>query len=308
MMDPTLALPVDDELRQVFRRYLAGEISGHVAILQLLTETSLAEIERTFALLTDAAGDLENADSERLRELAELFTSNRERCAEISKGLETQPAFLSDAVSEAERIAHYSRLFDRLVGESPEASVAAYSLGRVDVLRRATAEIVDFLIAGRIISGDKRILQIGCGIGRMEKALSPLVLSAAGIDISPEMIATARERCRGLHNVDLQVTSGLDLSMFEDGSLDLVYAVDSFPYVVAVGNDLVDRYFAEAARVLVPGGEFLILNFSYRESIELDRADVAALAARHSFQVVSSGQKPFELWDGAAFHLRLKSS
>ena len=85
---------------------------------------------------------------------------------------------------------------------------------------------------------------------------------------------------------------------------DLVLAVDSFPYVHQAGPEVVETYFHEAARVLGPGGEFVILHFSYRDSTEADRAEVRKLCRAAGFTVVMNGAQPFKLWDGVAFRMR----
>jgi len=285
-------------LSPIVRRFLDGEISAHVALMELLLEKTLEEIAAEIVSLEEAS------PSPRARELAGLFHDNRERCAELAKAFEQQPPFDPSSRSEEGRVAHFARLFDDLVRDSPAASVAAYSLGREDVLAEATAEIVDLLLRLDLVGPDRAILQIGCGIGRMEAALAPHVSRAVGIDISAAMIATATARCAGLPNLTFRLSSGRDLAGFAGGEFQLVYAVDSFPYIVEVGMTLAETHFAEAARVLADGGDFLILNFSYRDSRDLDRDDVSRLAAAYGFDVVTNGARPFLLWNGAMFHLR----
>jgi SAM-dependent methyltransferase len=97
-------------------------------------------------------------------------------------------------------------------------------------------------------------------------------------------------------------TSGLDLAPFRDRSFDLVLAVDSFPYLFQAGSALVARHVAEAARVLRPGGDLVILNLSYRDDLGEDRRDLAALATG-AFDLRRDGTREFRHWDGAAFHL-----
>src|SRR6185437_7638601 len=117
------------------------------------------------------------------------------------------------------------------------------------------------------------------------------------------MLEEARRRCAGIANLSFVLGSGADLEPLADRSIDLVLAVDSFPYIAQCGMPLVERHLAEAARVLAPGGEQVILNFSYRSLAE-DRRDIAELAPRHGFAVELNGARPFTLWDGAAFRLR----
>jgi SAM-dependent methyltransferase len=118
------------------------------------------------------------------------------------------------------------------------------------------------------------------------------------------MIEAARKRCAGLPNVRLLVTSGRDLAAFADRAFDAVVAVDSFPYLYASGIAPVAIHIREAARVLRPGGDLVILNLSYRGDIEADRRDVRHLAAEAGLTVLRNGESAFRLWDGLAFHLR----
>jgi ubiquinone/menaquinone biosynthesis C-methylase UbiE len=147
------------------------------------------------------------------------------------------------------------------------------------------------------------VLDVGCGIGRIAARLAPLVDGVWGIDISPGMIAAARRRCAGLPNVRFAICDGVDLSMCGDGSVDVVLAVDTFPYVVEAGEASVALHFREAHRVLREGGDFVLVNFSYRGDVAADRADVLRLARAAGFDVLVSGGAPFALWDGVAFHL-----
>jgi hypothetical protein len=83
-----------------------------------------------------------------------------------------------------------------------------------------------------------------------------------------------------------------------------VYAVDTFPYVHELGPELVRSYVSETARVLRPGGDLAILNFSYRDDPGEDAREIEALAAEYGFAVRVSGARPFRTWDGVAFHLQ----
>jgi len=112
-----------------------------------------------------------------------------------------------------------------------------------------------------LLGPDRAILDIGCGIGRIERALAARVGTITGIDLSPGMIAEARRRCRGLANVTLQACEGRDLAGFADQLMDLVLAIDSFPYLVAIDPEIAEAHVRDAARLLRPGGALLILNF-----------------------------------------------
>lgn len=119
--------------------------------------------------------------------------------------------------------------------------------------------------------------------------------AAYGIDISAEMIAAAQRRCAGLRNVYLMTCSGRDLLLFRSEMFDGLYVVDTFPYLHMSGVDLVVRHFQEAGRVLRPKGEFLVLNFSYRDSPKIDRLEVEQLAQECGFEVLENGVQPFQV-------------
>jgi ubiquinone/menaquinone biosynthesis C-methylase UbiE len=208
------------------------------------------------------------------------------------------------APSVEEGIAFCERLFDWSVQQSEEASVALYSLGNPDLLERATREIIIQLEHWGILAPDKTVLDIGCGIGRLEVELAPRVKAVYGIDVSTQMINAALKRCSPLSNVHLLKVSGRNLGDFSNSFFDAAVAVDTFPYLNQSGAALVDRYFAEAYRVLKPGGDLVILNFSDSDDEAADEHSVRELAARNSFDVVTAVERPFTLWDGLAFRLK----
>jgi SAM-dependent methyltransferase len=181
-----------------------------------------------------------------------------------------------------------ARVFDRLVAASPEAAVALYSLGDPELLDAATAEVVVLLEAWGLTAPGRRVLELGCGIGRFLARTG-----AIGVDISPAMLAEARRR---LPSAALVRSSGREIP-FADKSLDAILAVDAFPYIVQAG--LAAAHLAEAARVLRPGGELVILNYAYGSEAELP-----TLAAAQGFAVAVAGIRPFRRWDASAWRLR----
>jgi ubiquinone/menaquinone biosynthesis C-methylase UbiE len=155
-----------------------------------------------------------------------------------------------------------------------------------------------------LLAPDTRVLDIGCGIGRLEQALAPHVADILGADLSPAMVAEARRRCAHFANVRFAVASGRGFPDLADESFDLVLAVDTFPYIVQAGPGLVRAHFAETARLLRPGGALLVLNFSYRGDPAVDAAEMASLAAEAGFAVERSGTRDCAAWDGITFLLR----
>jgi SAM-dependent methyltransferase len=200
-------------------------------------------------------------------------------------------------------VARIAAMFDRAAAISPEASVALYSLGDPAALAQATGEVVAWLTARSVLGRSKRLLDLGCGIGRLETALAGQVGRMVGIDVSAAMVAEARRRCAGLANVEVRQTGGSDLAAFADGSFDSVIALDSFPYLVAAGGELAGRVVAEVARVLVSGGSLLVFNYAYRGDAARDRAELSALGGPAGLRLVEVDPRPCPNWDGVAYRL-----
>jgi ubiquinone/menaquinone biosynthesis C-methylase UbiE len=287
--------------REVFLDVLAGEISPVIGLSRLLL--AMGGAGETEDLLASVARQWGRPLHPLLREMAVLFHDHREGCERVAEMLREHPTLALSGPPE-EVVATFRRFFDRSVLRNEEASVAAYSLGDSGILAQTAAEVVDQLKEWGLLGPERRTLEIGSGIGRMQAALSPHVAEAWGIDISPKMVEVARRRCAKLPNVSFTVTSGKDLADFEAERFDLVYAVDSFPYVHQAGAAVVETHFHEAARVLRDGGEFVILHFSYRDSTAADRAEVRKFSRAAGFTVVMNGAQPFKVWDGVAFRMR----
>ncbi|WP_237476913.1 class I SAM-dependent methyltransferase [Lichenibacterium dinghuense] len=268
---------------------------ANVALMHLLLESATPEA---------AAGALAAAAAERdlaspLAEVERLLDAHPEAWRTVhavAGGVDHAPALPS---SEA-TLDHWRTSFDRLAAASPEAGVALYALGDPALLAAATAEVVAALDGWGLLGRGRDALDLGCGMGRFAEALAPRLRSVLALDLSPGMIEEARRRS-GHANVSYRVATGRDLAGVPDGSVDLVLAADVFPYLVEA--DLAEHHVAEAARVLRPGGALVILNHSYRGDPARDRADLAAAGAG-LFALERAGERPFRLWDAAAFALR----
>ena len=299
MLTADLIAECPPSLRAPLTRYLGGEASSEITLMHFALGLGDAGLLRS--LLATLAGAA--PQRKELAELLRLAETNMDHLGQVTAlakdGLVAIPSGNDDAV------AAIGEQFDRAVAVAPEASVALYSLGSADILELATSEIVSRLAEWDLLRPDATVLDIGCGIGRIERRLAPLVGTITAIDVSSGMIEEARRRCRDLANVAFDQCSGRNLAGFRDRSFDLVLSVDSFPYLFAADPEIAARHLRDAARVLRPGGAAVILNFSYRGDEEADRRDIERLARVNGFRIRRAGTRDFTLWDGLTFLLTL---
>jgi SAM-dependent methyltransferase len=247
--------------------------------------------------------DLSHAapDPEPLIDLLRVVTTNMNCLGQVTTLANN--GLVNIASADGDPVGAIRRQFDSAVALAPEASVALYCLGAADILDRATDEIVSRLAEWDLVRSDSTVLDIGCGIGRIERALAPRVGEIVGIDVSSGMVEEAQRRCRDLANVAFAQCTGRDLTEHPDGAFDVVLAVDSFPYLYAADPEIVTRHLQDCARVLRPNGTVVILNFSYRGDVEADRRDIERLGGANGFLIRRAGTRDFSLWDGLTFLL-----
>jgi SAM-dependent methyltransferase len=124
---------------------------------------------------------------------------------------------------------------------------------------------LEALVAAAAPCPGRRILDVGCGTGHTTLALAARGAEVAGLDMTEEMLALAREEAsrQGLA-VRFELGFAEDLP-FPDGSFDVVTSrVCAHHYRDAA------RSVREAARVLEPGGVHLLLDTVAPESPLVD--------------------------------------
>lgn len=285
------------ELQGVVDRFLNAQISAPVAAMELLLACPNVEaVARTLPTLRGEPAEIGR--------LSALLSTHVVGCSTIGSLLKSGLDSPEPAATVEDGLTRVRRLFDYSVLHSEEASVALYSLGSAEVLAAATDEAAHVLDAWGVLGGERDGLEIGCGIGRFLVALSPRLRSLVGVDISGNMIEAARRRVQHRTNVRTALTTGRDLSEFAAESFDLVFSVDTFPYLVQAGRSLVETHFREAARVLRPAGDFVIFNYAYGRGRAQDEADVVQLAAAAGYSCERLDETPFRIWNGVGYHLK----
>ncbi len=153
---------------------------------------------------------------------------------------------------------------------------------------------------------EMKVLEIGCGAGRVTRALSRLFGEVYGVDISGEMIARARQALASQPNAHLFQNSGADLAVLGDVTIDFAFSSIVFQHIPS--REVIESYVREVHRLLRPGGLF---KFQVQGDATLQEQDdswlgvpfsdeqAVALAERCGFEPRhrhGQGQQYFWLW------------
>lgn len=96
------------------------------------------------------------------------------------------------------------------------------------------------------------VVEIGCGVGRMTRALAARAANVQALDVSERMLALAREHNPGLANVDWILGDGRSLVGIPDASADACISIVVFQHIP--DPEITLGYVREIGRVLRPGG------------------------------------------------------
>jgi SAM-dependent methyltransferase len=131
-----------------------------------------------------------------------------------------------------------------------DAAAADYDRRHGDARSERRGRIID-APQHRAAEGARRVLELGCGTGRLLAKIHAPV--RVGVDISPAMLARARQRGLAVVAADAEALP------FADGSFDAILAPRGlFRYLDY------ERGFRECARVLAPGGRLAVHQYAAR--------------------------------------------
>jgi SAM-dependent methyltransferase len=99
-----------------------------------------------------------------------------------------------------------------------------------------------------------RVLEIGCGAGRLTRALSNIFGEVHAVDVSGEMVTRARAALHDRPNVTLYQNNGCDLSVVPPLVFDFAYSSLVFQHIPS--REVIDTYVREVHRLLRPGALF----------------------------------------------------
>ena len=101
----------------------------------------------------------------------------------------------------------------------------------------------------------RRVLDFGCGVGRVTRALSEYFDQVTGADVAMSMVQRARDLNRDHPNCRFIVTPEAHLNTIDTASFDVIYSrlvLQHIPPAYLVG------YLPELVRVLAPGGVMML--------------------------------------------------
>ncbi len=168
---------------------------------------------------------------------------------------------------------HMARFWDARARENAEFFVdnrLDYNAGSDEAFwRDGEADLVRVLdvVGGAVGAGDT-VLDIGCGVGRLTRALAARAAHVHGIDVSAEMLTRARANLAGAPNVTLHQGDGSSLAPIADTSVDGVVSLVVFQHIPDPAVTL--GYVREIGRVLRPGG-WAVFHVSNDPSIHAPR-------------------------------------
>lgn len=136
--------------------------------------------------------------------------------------------------------------------QTPETALAAVD-GSTDeaVVQRTGRFAAAQMIAALDLKTTDRVLELGCGVGRIGRELARNCAHWTGVDISEQMIKHAQERMAGLDNIAFHQLHRSSLDMIPDAGIDKAY---SLAVLCHMDKEDLFLYLEELYRVLAPGG------------------------------------------------------
>ncbi|ACU72156.1 Methyltransferase type 11 [Catenulispora acidiphila DSM 44928] len=176
-------------------------------------------------------------------------------------------------------------------GERPDADGADR--------HRATDRLVHELVSYAGVPDGARVLDVGCGIGGPALYLAgALGCAVVGVTLSASQAARAGEKAQEAGLADRAEFHQLDAlsTGFPDASFDVLWAVESLMHIA-------DReaFFAEAMRLLRPGGRLAIATWSQRDGeLSQDEQELIDQILKHQVMPSFSSLEEHERMANAA--------
>ena len=122
-----------------------------------------------------------------------------------------------------------------------------------ETVERHILNDMDDICQGREPSAMK-VLEIGCGAGRITRALAGLFGEVHAVDISDEMVGLARQALSPCPNAFVYRNNGVDLSVIPGDQFDFAFSCLVFQHIP--NRAIIHGYVREVHRLLRPGALF----------------------------------------------------
>ena len=242
----------------------------------------LRQAELTVSELIEIVGQSQPRVSRHLKLLGEAGLVERFKegswvfCRAADRGIGAElGAAIAALADPASQEADHARL--KHVRDSRAATAAAYFKSnaaeweRIRALHAPEKDVEDAIARRLTAAPIENVLDAGTGTGRMLELLAPYARRAVGIDVSPEMLAIARDRLlqQDIHNAQVRLGDTYRMP-FASGAAGNGFDVVLFHQVLHYLDDP-GAAVAEAARVMAPDGRLLIADFaSHKEEFLRD--------------------------------------
>ncbi|MCB1633656.1 MAG: class I SAM-dependent methyltransferase [Xanthomonadales bacterium] len=145
----------------------------------------------------------------------------------------------------------YKDFWNHQARDRLNALLAVDGSGDETVLRCTGAYTADQVALALDLQPTDRVLEVGCGVGRIGRELAGRVAQWHGVDIAEKMIDVAHERLADLANTQADVLTRTRLDPVADASIDKAYSVAVF---IHMDKEDLYLYLQDLFRVLKPGG------------------------------------------------------
>ena len=149
-----------------------------------------------------------------------------------------------------------------------------------------------------------RILEIGCGIGRLLIPMSEIFGQVMGVDISSEMIHKGKKHLENIQNCQIFENNGIDLSEFSDNYFDFCFSFIVFQHIPE--KKIVEKYISEVSRVLKPN---CLFRFQVRgtitskpnqittwDGVQFTSDEIHKIAQVNNFEIIEDGNDKDEYY------------
>jgi SAM-dependent methyltransferase len=101
---------------------------------------------------------------------------------------------------------------------------------------------------------EMKVLEIGCGAGRVTRALAGFFGAVFAVDISAEMVRQARSAVAAFPGAQVFQNNGKDLSVIGAVQMDFAFSCLVFQHIPH--REIIENYVREVAALMRPGGLF----------------------------------------------------